>query len=263
MDQPLFDIIFTGQLVEGTDTDSAKSNLATLFKTSADNVEKIFNGKPQALKRGVDKAQALKYKAALHKAGLLVAFKAHQAASEAPAAKPQAPEQSQYQPPQQAPQHPSQQAETAAAPAQKAEDDWSLAPAGSDLLKDNERQQSPEVAVDTSNIKMVSAFMEPEPEVKAVPPAPDTRHLSAAAVGEDLLTEKPEAPPPLPLNLDNISLAPAGTELEQLQDQRPPLDPDISGISIAEAGADLLEGQVKPPPPPAPNTDHMSVAGDK
>ena len=163
MDQPLYDIIFTGQLVEGIDTDTAKTNLASLFKTTPANVEKIFKGKPQPLKRGVDKTQALKYKAALHKAGLLVSFTAHQATSEAPVAQPAA------------------QATTpspAAAASQEQEDNWSLAPTGSDLLKTNERKQTSDVVVDTSNIKMVSAFMEPETVVKDVPPAPVTGHIS-------------------------------------------------------------------------------------
>ncbi len=250
MDQPLYDIIFTGQLVEGIETDTAKNNLATLFKTTPANVEKIFNGKPQPLKRGVDKPQALKYKAALHKAGLLVAFKAHQAPDQAaPAAANPAPPTDINQP------------EPAPAAA-IAEDDWSLAPTGSDLLKANERQQTPDIEVDTSNIKMVSAFMEPEAEVKEVPPAPDTAHISVAAAGEDLLTEKPEAPPPLPLDLDAITLAPPGSDLEQLDESLPPLDPDTSNISIADVGADILEGQVKEAPPAAPNTDHISVAND-
>ncbi len=247
MDQPLYDIIFTGQLVEGTDTETAKSNLASLFKTTPANVEKIFSGQPQPLKRGVDKAQALKYKAALHQAGLLVAFKAHQVASKPPATQAA----------------PSTSTAAPAAPINQVEnDDWSLAPTGSDLLKANERQETTETAIDTSNIKMLSAFMEPEAEIKEVPPAPDTGHISVAAVGEDLLTEKPDAPPPLPLDLDNISLAPPGSDLEQLNEGLPPLNPDTSSISIADVGADILEGQVKEPPPAAPNTDHLSVASD-
>ena len=252
MDQPLYDVIFSGQLVEGIDTETAKNNLATLFKTTPANVEKIFSGKPQPLKRGIDKAQALKYKAALHKAGLLVSFRPQQSASEAAP-----PTSSPVEQPKENVPAPTPQPEPAAA-----EEDWSLAPTGSDLLKANEKQPVAEVSVDTSNIKMVSAFMEPEPEVKELPPAPDTTHISVAAAGEDLLIDKPDAPPPLPLDLDDITLAPPGSDLEQISDDLPPLDPDTSSISMADLGADILEGQVKPAPPPAPNTDHISVANN-
>ena len=239
MDQPLYDIYFTGQLVDGCDASAAKLNLATLFKSTPEAAAKLFTGKPQLLKRGVDKAAALKYKAALHKAGLLVAFKAHLA--DTISAKSQGTD----------------------VPANNSQEEvWSLAPTGSELLKANERHEIPERDIDTSNIKMISAFANLEPEPKVVPPAPNTSHLSAAAVGEDLLVDKPEPAPPLPLNLEGITLAPPGTELEELHHGLPPLDPDTSALSIAQPGVDILEGEVKKPVPAAPNTDHISVVDD-
>ncbi len=239
MDQPLYDIFFTGQLVEGTDPEPAKQNLAKIFKTTPEAVAKLFTGKPKALKRGIDKPEALKYKAALHKAGLLVAFKAHQPT---PPASPivDAPENSRTE--------------------STTELDWSLAPPGDDLLKAGERREVTARDIDTSNIKMISAFADIEPETTTAPPPPDTSHLSAAAVGEDLLVDKPDDPPPLPLDLEGLSLAPPGTELEELHSDLQPLDPDISALSMAEPGADILAGETKPAPPAAPNTDHMSVA---
>lgn len=257
MDQPLYDIYFTGQLVDGTDTATARANLATLFKTTPDNVAKLFNGKPQPLKRGVDKAGALKYKAALHKAGLLVAFKTHQQSrpdNEATIPAEPQPDQNTGSNP-----GPVTTPITAAASSEQEQTDWSLAPAGSDVLRENERQQITPVEVDTSQIKMVSAFMDLEPDPIELPPAPDTSHITVAASGEDLLVDKPQAPPAPPLDLDAITLAPAGTELEQLHDELPPVNPDTSALSIAAAGVDILEGQTKTEPPPAPNTDHISV----
>ena len=244
MDQPLYDIYFTGALVEGADLQTAKDGFARMFKASPEAVAKFFNGKPQALKRGVDKAEALKYKAALHKAGMMVAFKAHQADTPA-TTKASA----------------TSVADTAAqaTPSTSTQEDWSLAPTGSDVLRADERKHVPTQDIDTSAIKMVSAFANLDPEPKVTPPAPDTSHISVAAVGEDLLIDKPEAPPPLPLNLDDITLAPPGADLEELHDDLPPLNPDISGISLAEPGVDLLEGQQKPAPPAAPNTDHLKL----
>ncbi|WP_101756956.1 hypothetical protein [Oceanicoccus sp. KOV_DT_Chl] len=249
MDHPLYDIYFTGQLVEGTDVETAKINVAKLFKSTPEKMAKLFTGKPQALKRGVDKAGALKYKAALHQAGLLVAVKTQQAAAAAntASATPAAPVQ----------------AQTESTTQPQAEEDWSLAAVGSDVLKQSEKSQPVENNVDTSAIKMVSAFMEPEAIPTAPPPPPpDTSHISVATVGEDLLVEKPDSPPPLPLDIDDITLAPAGSELEQIPSDLPPLNPDTSAISMAEPGADILEGQTKPEPPPAPDTTHLSIAND-
>lgn len=254
MDQPLYDVFFTGQLVEGTDLATAKSNFAKLFKSSPEHLEKLFSGKPQAIKRGVDKAEALKFKAALHKAGLLIAFKAHQIAkpdatpATTTSAAPEQPESSTAAPTTNSP--------------QASNDDWSVAPTGSDVLAAHERKPVQAQNIDTSAIKMVSAFAEAEVETKPAPPAPDTSHISVAQVGEDLLLEKPEPPPALPLDLENLSLAPAGADLEELRPELPALNPDISDLSIAEAGADLLKEQQNPPPPPAPNTDHITIVKD-
>ena len=250
MDQPLYDVFFTGKLVEGADPDTARAGFAKLFKASPEAVEKFFNGKAQVLKRGVNKEEALKYKAALHKAGMMVAFKAHQTESPAP---------TQAAPGPAATPKPASTPTPAPSPSSD-EEDWSLAPAGSDVLKPDERREIPERDIDTSAIKLVSAFATVEEDTKPAPPAPDTSHLSVAQVGEDLLTDKPAAPPPPQLDLESITLAPPGTELEELHDDLPPLNPDISGLSMAEVGADILEGQPKKQPPPPPNTDHIKVA---
>jgi hypothetical protein len=238
MDQPLYDIYFTGNMVEGVDVNAGKSNLAALFKLSTEQVSKYFDGKAHLLKRGIDKNGALKYKAALHKAGLMVAVRAHTPPSQMAAnTEKKAPPET-------------QQSST--------EEDWSLAPAGSDVLKPNERKSVEKRDIDTSEIKMVSAFMNTDPEPKPDIPPPDTRHISLAPTGEDLV-EASTPPPPPAMNIENIDLAPPGADLEEIHPDITPLNPDTSKLSIAEPGVELLEGQSNPPPPPAPNTDHITV----
>lgn len=243
MNQPLYDIYFTGQLVEGTDIATGKANLAKLFKASPENVQKFFNGKPHLLKRAVDKPAALKYKAALHKAGLLVAFKAHQSSVSTPTAT-------------------TATAAHTTKPDNQREPALSLAPVGTEVLTASERPSIKTQEIDTSAIKMVSAFMDPTPEQKTIPPAPDTRHMSIAAAGSDLLTDQPETPQPPPVDTSAITLAPAGTELEELHDKATPLNPDTSKLSIAPPGSDLREGQPPSPTKPAPNTEHIRLAKD-
>lgn len=257
MQSPLYDVYFTGKLVEGADPQTARAGFMQLFKASPETADKFFNGKPQLLKRGLSKEEALKYKAVLHKAGMMLAFKAQQEAATDTAAAAAAA----------TPPPAGSAADPAPSPAtaQSGDDgDWSVAPAGSDVLRPDERHQVPERNIDTSNIKMASAFSSAEPEREPPPPPPDTSHITAAQAGEDLLPEKPPAPPPLDLDLDAITLAPPGTELEELKEELVLLDPDISALSLAEAGADLLEGQQKAADPPPPNTDHLKVVdGDQ
>lgn len=252
MDQPLYDIFFGGQLVQGTDPEQAKQAFAQLFKSSPEKIEKFFTGKPLPLKRGVDKAAALKYKSTLHKAGMIVVFRAHEAEQPQTAAKNDALAS--------ATSAEATQAATPSSSIDQTDEDWSLAPVGSDVLKDNERQTVEAREIDTSAIKMVSSFMEPEAEEKPVVPAPDTSHISAAPVGEDLLIDRPAPAPPLPIDTSDLDLAPPGSDLEQLKDDTPEIHPDTSALSVAAAGAELLEGQQKPAPPPAPDTDHIGLA---
>jgi hypothetical protein len=244
MDQPLYDIISTGQLVEGTDPEQALQNLARLFKTTPDKISRFIDGNAHSLKRGVDKATALQYKAALHKAGIVVAFKAHQEITEEPA--------------------PSPQPKTSSAPAAASPESTeaiTLAPAGTEVLRDNERQGFIQRDIDTSNIQLSSPFQEgQEISSAAVAAAPDTSRFSIAETGADLNPDRPAPPPELEFNLDEITIAAPGSLLEQLGDEKPALKPDTSALSIVPPGADLLE-ETKPAPPPAPDTSHLSLKG--
>ena len=66
---PLYDIFFQGELLPGSDADTVKSALAKLFKADADTIERLFSGKPVAVKRGCDKDTALRYKKGMEQAG--------------------------------------------------------------------------------------------------------------------------------------------------------------------------------------------------
>lgn len=70
MTEPRFKIVFDGTLLPGVEPDNAKENLAVLFKTQRDAVERLFSGRPVALKRDLAEADAQKYLMALNKAGL-------------------------------------------------------------------------------------------------------------------------------------------------------------------------------------------------
>ena len=274
---PLFDVYFTGKLVADAEESAVKAQFSQLFKVSGERLETFFTGKPCVLKRGVDRETAQRYKAVLHKAGMLVTFKVAAAAPAEPVATPPTDQSSSQSPPQTPEPAAAQKPATATdsprpiadqaspQPSTATEQDaaaLTIAPVGSDVLQPQERREHTPRDIDTSNIRLVSSFMEPVNDTPEAPPAPDTSHISVAATGEDLLVDKP-APAPTPdLNLEDISLAPAGADLEQLVDALPPLDPDISHISIAEVGADILTEKPDKTVPPPPDTSHLSVAED-
>jgi uncharacterized membrane protein YhaH (DUF805 family) len=65
-----FKIIFEGKLRNGVELETAKLNLAALFKSEAAVVEKLFSGQPVILKRGLSQEQAQRYLNALQDAGV-------------------------------------------------------------------------------------------------------------------------------------------------------------------------------------------------
>lgn len=65
-----FKIVFEGQLRDGVSLETAKLNLAQLFKSEIAAVEKLFSGNAMALKRGLSQADAQHYLKALNDAGV-------------------------------------------------------------------------------------------------------------------------------------------------------------------------------------------------
>lgn len=65
-----FKIVFEGQVREGVELDTAKANLAGLFKSEPSAVQKLFSGQTVALKRGITYQDAERYLKALNDAGV-------------------------------------------------------------------------------------------------------------------------------------------------------------------------------------------------
>lgn len=200
MTDPKYDIYFRGEVLPDHDETQVRQSIAKLFKANDAKLDQLFSGKVNVVKKSVDKATAAKYQQAFKKAGakaVITLAKDEQVKDEP-----------------------------------LKDNNWDVLPAGSDLLKPDERQQVAGPDIDVSAIKMVSPFEEITVEDKPVPPAPKTDHISVAAVGEDMNPDRP-APPPAP-------------EL------------DLSELSVAEPGADLGDKKEKEIPP-APDTAHIKL----
>lgn len=68
----MFEIIFEGKLEPGFAEAQVRTNLTVLFKASADQVDKMFSGRPVVLRNRLDSDTARKYEAALRKNGAMV-----------------------------------------------------------------------------------------------------------------------------------------------------------------------------------------------
>jgi len=65
-----FKIVFEGLLRPGVELETARLNLAQLFKTDTTGVDRLFTGKPVTIKRGLTNDDAQRYLAALNDAGV-------------------------------------------------------------------------------------------------------------------------------------------------------------------------------------------------
>ncbi|MCO7225314.1 hypothetical protein [Pleionea sp. CnH1-48] len=179
-----FNIVFSGRVVPNADLDEVKLNLAKLFKTNVEQMERLFTGEANVIKKGLDYPTAMKYQSALKQAGAMVLIQkieTEEAVAETPtqAAKPVSEPPVQAEP---VAQQPAPPAEAVPAPvaAQANEDspeggDWSVANAGERLVKEKVYEQR---EVDTSALSLAGTGERILPETeKNEPPPPDTSHL--------------------------------------------------------------------------------------
>ncbi len=269
----LYDIYFSGELVEGFDRDTVAGNLAKLFKANEDTVVRLLSGQPQRLKRGLDKAGALKYKKALANAGAVISIKVSEqvdsdgatdqihTASQSNSSAETAGEAPRNHEPEITPAVAVDNDHAEARANVESTGGISLAPAGSDVLTEDERPVVAAVEVDTSALSLESPFLAAEPDhSEPPPPAPDVSHLSTAAVGEDIPNLKTEVEE-LNLDISHLDLDPEGSDFRELLDHAPPPPaPDTNGIDLAPEGSDVLEEQYRrQEEPPPPETDHISL----
>lgn len=261
-----YNLIFRGELLEGHAVGAVQKKLAGLLKMDAARVAKLFEGKPMTLKRGVDRATAAKYQKAFKSVGAKLRVMASEgrgaAASQAtpnevkPAPRSAGAKKSLAERlvAKQAGAGPASTPSAAFGPA------WDLAPAGSDLVRPEERPR--ELPVDVPDVSHISAMPANSGSLAEVvvkeepPPPPDVSGISVADVGVDL-TDPTEAAPVHVPDTSDITIAEVGVTLVKPKEVIP-VEVDTSAISVAEAGSDLADPTADEAPP-APNTDHIEL----
>lgn len=220
-----FEVVFDGRTVPGRELAEVKTNIGNLFKAKPEMVERLFSGQQVTIKKDLDYPSALRYIAALKEAGALARLKQQEAGP--------------------------------SVVARKGSDNWSLAPAGSDLAGLRPAPPIPP-AIDLSQYSLapVGTDMGEPREVEPVAVG-DLSAITLAEVGADIGTPKEVIPLPEP-DLSALSVADVGATLGAPRQVAPVKVGDISGITIADVGATLDTSEKQPPPPP-PKTDHLKL----
>lgn len=288
-----YNVVFAGEVAKGADPDTAKANIARLFKASDAMLARLFSGERVVVKKAVDQATAMKYRAVMKQAGVIAQLVEvdEQGRPLAPAAEPQAtpaaprpapvvpaapvaaaaPRPAQTMAERLAQMAAQPEAKPAASSAPPPADDanagsWKLHPAGAQLgqLPD---ARPPVALPDLSHITVARTGTDliSASERQALAEAPvvvDTSGISVARPGGDLL--KPEEKRPFEeakIDLSGISMAPPGTEVLKEDERRVvvPVVVDLSGLSVAPPGAPL-EQLREEKPPVDPDISHIKLA---
>ena len=53
----MFQLVFKGECVPGTDLETARNNARTLFKASLDQVDRMFSGQPVVIRNKLEEVQ--------------------------------------------------------------------------------------------------------------------------------------------------------------------------------------------------------------
>lgn len=194
----MFQLVFKGECVPGTDLETARNNARTLFKASLEQVDRMFSGQPVVIRNKLEEVQAEKYRAVLKKHGMVAYVQPMADARPAAAAAPEPKSTAPAAPPRQQPGPPDQPAPEKRSGVPETEPGDRLPVAG----------------------EKVDAIL-------------SGSSLSLDPVGVTL-AEQAEVEPPMFQHLEEWSLAPAGSDLGVERDLPPPVVPDVSHLSMAE-----------------------------
>ncbi|MBD3641884.1 MAG: hypothetical protein HUJ18_12900 [Marinobacter sp.] len=195
----MFQLVFKGECVAGTDEQTARNNARALFKASVEQVERMFSGQPVVIRNKLEEAQAEKYRAVLQKHGM----KAY--VQPMPGARP-APEPSRADTPAPAPGEP---AHGSAATATS-----TVSATGGAGPRVEPGDRLPVAGEKVDDILAGSG-------------------LNLDPVGVTL-AEHQEAAPPMFEHLEDWTLAPAGSDLGVERELPPPMVPDVSHLSLVD-----------------------------
>ncbi|SFM38952.1 hypothetical protein [Marinobacter pelagius] len=193
----MFQLVFKGECVAGTDEQTARNNARALFKASVEQVERMFSGQPVVIRNKLEEAQAEKYRAVLKKHGM-VAY-----VQPMPGARP-APE----------PSRPGAEAPERGEPVPKPSAS-APAPARGGATPEVEPGDRLPVAGEKVDDILAGSGLNLDP------------------VGVTL-AEHQEAEAPMFEHLDDWTLAPAGSDLGVERELPPPMVPDVSHLSLVD-----------------------------
>ncbi len=264
-DSARYDVFYAGECIDGFDAATVREGLGRLFRADDSTLERLFSGQRQRIKGGVDAATAKRYEDAMRKAGARAIIQPVADTSQAAESQPTAETQGTGAPPASGGES---GRETGREGTQDSTEppqtfDFDLAPAGADVLREDERPQVEAQAPPTDHLSVAEAGENLAPPGEAVVSSVDAPDLEVAAPGSPMSTAEPPVPPDPP---DTSGMTLAMPEHDLSDCAPPPAEaPDVSTehLAVAQPGTDLLdESERQKSTATPPNTDHLSLSPD-
>lgn len=189
MSEPVFNIAFYGIIQPEKEKEMVIENLASLFKTTPDQVRHLFAGDRKIIKSGVDELTAEKYRVALENVGLVVKIEALEAEPESSS------------------QH--------TAKAENGDRRSSEAPGAAS--EDSSAEVETQRYYDTGNLTLaeVGADVLESPPFVEPQPIGDISSITLAEVGADILDNPTEVKPQPIADISHITLAEAVADVNK------------------------------------------------
>lgn len=247
-----FDILFDGSVINGHNIADVKSNLKVLFKLDDSSIDKLFSGKPIAIKKNLDRQSATQYQTALTQAGAKIQLVLHRPATEAPTPSKTAP-----------------QAEPGQLSNESNDTSLSLLPVGSDLLAQSEKPQATaaNINVDHITIETVNPFMVDDPAMPASQQTQDSSSTAGYRIGDDIelnttltvaevgsaigtdTSERQHSS--IDINTDYLDIDPLGTYLlennKSQDNEAPDIHLETSQFTLCDPGTEILTAEERQP----------------
>jgi len=246
-----FDIIFSGELLEGQEPEKVRRRVGRMLKASDAQLERLFSGKPAVIKKGADIDTAGKYRLAFRQAGALIMIRPSAASAQGQQAAVAAPQKKQTA----VSASPNQQ-NVAAQPPPPA---MTLAPPNTGSLEGFAPKFEPAPLPDISAMDIDSPGVVLD-ETPAPPPARiDTGDLDVVQEQEWTLEDcSPPPAAPLQVDIDDLDFA-ALDDTSHIPPEPPPQPlPNIDALDLA-AQDDTSHIPPEPPPAPLPDTSGMTL----
>ena len=184
MSDELYEIAFSGKIVEGADLEMVKKHLGRIFKADEKRLQQLFSGRRVLIKREADAATMARYRGAFDKVGAICEVRPLSAESPVSSSAPA-----------ESSKGPATQPETPAEPYQSRYPESDIMPQAlvrTPLSVSGDQIEDLQADIAPVGSSMQHNYQEP------VPPQFDLSGLDILPVGSDLSVGRPETPPPLP-----------------------------------------------------------------